>query len=146
MQVMEVEELFAWCEGRNGRMLINTMLTGDVRPGDWLLTFMDSAREVIDAGRAAMINSALEALDRVAAGETDFDDCFADLIGREPQLPDFLRANGHGNYATPDDETIFAGICPVDNNSQTLPARFPHLNPLPEGEEANERLREFHIK
>ena len=92
MQVMEVEELFAWCEGRNGRMLINTMLTGDVRPGDWLLTFMDSAREIIDAGRAALINSALEALARVAAGETDFDDCFADLIGREPQLPDFLRA------------------------------------------------------
>ena len=21
----------------------------------------------------------------------DFDDCFADLIGKEPQLPDFLR-------------------------------------------------------
>lgn len=91
MQVMEVEDMFAWCEGRNGRVRINTMLTGDVRQGDWLLTFMDSAREVIDAGRAALINSALEALDRVAAGETDFDDCFADLIGREPQLPDFLQ-------------------------------------------------------
>lgn len=91
MQVTEVEDLFAWCEGRNGRMRINTMLVGDVRPGDWLLTFMDSAREAIDAGRAALINSALEALDRVAAGETDFDDCFADLIGREPQLPDFLQ-------------------------------------------------------
>lgn len=92
MQVVEVEDMFAWCVGRNGRVRINTMLTGDVLQGDWLLTFMDSAREVIDARRAALINSALEALDRVAAGETDFDDCFADLIGREPQLPDFLRA------------------------------------------------------
>lgn len=91
MQVIEVEDMFAWCDGRNGRKRINTMLLGCVRPGDWLLTFLDSAREAIDAERAAMINSALEALDRVAAGDTNFDDCFADLIGREPQLPDFLR-------------------------------------------------------
>ena len=92
MQVTEVEELFAWCDGRNGRKRINTMLLGAVQPGDWLLTFLDSAREAIDAERAAMINSALDALERVAAGGlNNFDDCFADLIGREPQLPDFLR-------------------------------------------------------
>ena len=91
MQVTEAEELFAWCVGRNGRKRINTMLVGQLNPGDWVLTFLDSARETIDAGRAAMINSALDALDRVASGQTDLDDCFADLIGREPQLPDFLR-------------------------------------------------------
>lgn len=91
MQVTQVEDMFAWCDGRNGRKRINTMLLGEVHPGDWLLTFLDSAREAIDAERAAMINSALGALDRVAAGETDFDDCFADLVGREPQLPEFLR-------------------------------------------------------
>jgi hydrogenase assembly chaperone HypC/HupF len=91
MQVTEVEDMFAWCEGRNGRKRINTMLISAVQPGDWLLTFLDSAREAIDAERAAMVNSALDALERVAAGQNDFDDCFADLIGREPQLPDFLR-------------------------------------------------------
>lgn len=91
MQVAEVEDMFAWCDGRNGRRRINTMLLGEVKPGDWLLTFLDSAREAIDAERAAMINAALGALDKVAAGETDFDDCFADLIGREPQLPEHLR-------------------------------------------------------
>lgn len=91
MQVAEVEDMFAWCSGRNGRKRINTMLLGVVQPGDWLLTFLDSAREAIDAERAAMINSALDALERVAAGQDDLDDCFADLIGREPQLPDFLR-------------------------------------------------------
>lgn len=93
MQVTEVEELFAWCNGRNGRKRINTMLLDNVNPGDWLLTFLDSAREAIDAERAAMINSALEALERIAAGRDDFDDCFADLIGREPQLPDVFRAD-----------------------------------------------------
>ncbi len=91
MRVIEVEDLFAWCDGRNGRKRINTMLLGKVSPGDWLLTFLDGAREAIDSERAAMINSALDALERVAAGQNDFDDCFADLIGREPQLPDFLR-------------------------------------------------------
>ena len=40
--------------------------------------------------------------------------------------------NGHGEDAAPDDETRHT--------------RFPHLNPLPEGEEANESLREFHVK
>ena len=83
--------MFVWCDGRNGRKRINTMLIDAVQPGDWLLTFLDSAREAIDAERAAMINSALDALERVAAGDNNFDDCFADLIGREPQLPDFLR-------------------------------------------------------
>jgi hydrogenase assembly chaperone HypC/HupF len=91
MQVIEVEDLFAWCNGRNGRRRINTMLIGDIQPGDWLLTFLDSAREAIDDERATQINAALQALERVSAGETNFDDCFADLIGREPQLPDFLR-------------------------------------------------------
>lgn len=92
MQVIEVEDTFAWCNGRNGRKRINTMLLDEVHPGDWLLTFLDSAREAIDAERAAMVNSALEALERIAAGQDNFEDCFADLIGREPQLPDFLRS------------------------------------------------------
>jgi len=92
MQVVSVEnDMFVWCDGRNGCTRINTMLVDKVQPGDWLLTFLDSAREAIDAERAAMINSALDALNRVAAGDHNFDDCFADLIGREPQLPDFLR-------------------------------------------------------
>ena len=54
--------------------------------------------------------------------------------------------NGRGNDAAPDDATGFAGILPLGNNSQTCHARFPHLNPLPEGEEANESLRELHVK
>lgn len=92
MQVTKVEDsMFARCDGRNGSQRINTMLIEEVKVGDWLLTFLDSARELIDAERAEMINAALNALERVAAGQSDLDDCFADLIGREPQLPDFLR-------------------------------------------------------
>ena len=39
--------------------------------------------------------------------------------------------NGHGRNAAPDDEACHA--------------RFPHPNPPPEGEGANESLREFHV-
>jgi hydrogenase assembly chaperone HypC/HupF len=92
MQVIEVEnDLFVWCDGRNGRKRINTMLINAVQPGDWLLIHLDSAREAIDAERATQINSALAGLERVAAGQDNFEECFADLINREPQLPDFLR-------------------------------------------------------
>ncbi len=91
MQVISTDGMFAWCDGRGGNKRINTMLLGEVQPGDWLLTFLDSARELIDAERAALVNSALDALERVATGQNDIDDCFADLTGREPQLPEFLR-------------------------------------------------------
>lgn len=91
MQVVEIEGVFAWCEGRNGRQRINTMLLDDVTPGQWLLTFLDTAREAIDAERAQLIDSALDALNVAANGGSNFDACFADLIGREPQLPDFLK-------------------------------------------------------
>lgn len=91
MQVLEIEGVFAWCDGRHGRRRINTMLLDDVVPGQWLLTFLDAAREAIDAERARTIDAALDALEMVAAGDANFERCFADLIDREPQLPDHLR-------------------------------------------------------
>jgi hydrogenase assembly chaperone HypC/HupF len=91
MKVVAIEGVFAICEGRNGLSRINTMLLGEVVPGQWLLTFLETARETIDFERAQMIDSALDALSVVANGGTNFDDCFPDLIGREPQLPDFLK-------------------------------------------------------
>ena len=92
MQVIEAHENSALCEGRNGRQLINTMLLGKVEAGQWLMTFLDAGREVIDAERAALVNSALDGLQAMAdGGEVDMDVFFADLVNREPQLPEFLR-------------------------------------------------------
>jgi hydrogenase assembly chaperone HypC/HupF len=91
MQVIELDGVFAWCDSRNGRSRINTMLVGDVVPGQWLLTFLDAARETIDEERAMLINAALDGLQLAASGSHDLDACFADLVNREPQLPDFLR-------------------------------------------------------
>ncbi|MDQ7746005.1 HypC/HybG/HupF family hydrogenase formation chaperone [Hydrogenophaga pseudoflava] len=59
MQVIEADGRFALCEGRGERRRINTALVGGVVPGDWLLVFLDDAREAIDADRAAEVNAAL---------------------------------------------------------------------------------------
>ncbi len=93
--MIEVHENSALCAGRNGRQLINTMLIERVEVGQWLLTFLDAGREVIDAERAALVDAALDGLQAVSAGgEVNLDLFFADLVNREPTLPEFLRKDG----------------------------------------------------
>lgn len=89
-QVIESGEHFARCSSRDGERRIDLSLVGMQPPGTWLLTFLDAAREIIPAERAAAINAALDALAAAQSGATDFSAFFADL-DREPQLPDFLR-------------------------------------------------------
>ena len=67
------------------------MLVGEQAVGSWILVFMDTAREVISAQHAEQIANALLAVELTLNGETDIEHCFADLINREPQLPEFLR-------------------------------------------------------
>jgi len=90
VQVLECGEHFARCAGRSGEVRVDLSLVGQQLPGTWLLTFLDAAREVIDARRATLINAALNGLEPAQTGATDFSAFFADL-DREPQLPDFLR-------------------------------------------------------
>ena len=67
-------------------------ITGPVVPGQWLLTFLGGAREVVSADDAKLITDALDGLAAAMAGDQQgVEAAFADLIGREPQLPDFLR-------------------------------------------------------
>lgn len=60
MQVIESDGRFALCEGRGERRRINTALVGEVSSGDWLLVFLDDARERIDTDRATEVNAALD--------------------------------------------------------------------------------------
>lgn len=60
MQVIETDGRLALCEGRGERRRINTALVGDVAVGDWLLVFLDDARERIDVDRATEVNAALD--------------------------------------------------------------------------------------
>jgi len=89
-RIVESGEHFARCVSRNGEIRVDLSLVGMQPAGAWLLTFLDAAREVIDADRAAAIDAALSALEAAQVGATDFSAFFADL-DREPQLPDFLR-------------------------------------------------------
>ena len=91
MQVMAVEPGAAWCEGMGERRRVDTLLIGEPALGSWLLVFLDTAREVISAEQARHTAHALEAVQLTLQGETSVDHLFADLIEREPQLPDFLR-------------------------------------------------------
>lgn len=95
MQVIEAGPFQSRCRGRNGEAWIDTRLVGPQPPGAWVLTFLDAAREVLAPERAAAIDAALDALERLQSGAPlspdDLDACFADLAQREPQLPDFLR-------------------------------------------------------
>lgn len=95
MQVIEAEESYAVCRGRDGNLArIDTMLVGSVQSGQWLMTFLGGAREILNEQQAEQVNSALNALAAVSQGVSDVDVHFADLVGREPQLPDFLRKGG----------------------------------------------------
>jgi hydrogenase expression/formation protein HypC len=91
MQVFGFNGEYAMCERDGEQHLIDTQLVGKPQIGDWLLTFLDTAREIISPEHAAQIQDALQALSLTLAGETNIDHLFADLINREPQLPDHLR-------------------------------------------------------
>ncbi|MCB1518967.1 MAG: HypC/HybG/HupF family hydrogenase formation chaperone [Hyphomicrobiaceae bacterium] len=91
MQVISVEGFTAVCAGRDGAQVIDVGLTSGVQPGEWVMAFLGSAREVISAEAARVTLDALEALELAMRGEANVDHLFADLIGREPTLPDHLK-------------------------------------------------------
>lgn len=91
MQITAIEAGHAWCEGMGERKRIDTLLTGEQPIGTWVLTFMNSAREVLTEAEAQRITQAVQAVNLAMQGETDVEHLFADLVDREPQLPEFLQ-------------------------------------------------------
>ncbi len=93
MQVVEPRGRYALCRFDGELREIDTVLVGDQPAGTWLLVFLDAAREVITAEQAAKTGDALRALALVMKGETSIDHLFADLVGREPELPAHLKSS-----------------------------------------------------
>lgn len=91
MQISRYEGVFAVCQGRGETRRLNMSLLGELPIGSWILAHLDWAREALDEAAAARIDDALDALESIMRGETDITDKFADLAGREPVLPEFLR-------------------------------------------------------
>jgi hydrogenase expression/formation protein HypC len=78
-------------EGRGQRETLDLRLVGDQPIGTWVLAFHGTAVRVLSAGEAHATNDALDALEAVLAGGGDVDAHFADLLDREPVLPDHLK-------------------------------------------------------
>jgi len=91
LQIVSVDGIAAEATDGDTRALIDLSLTPGARPGDWVLTFLGAAREVLDAGEAQKIRAALAGLQAVMAGG-EAGDAFADLDAREPSLPPHLQA------------------------------------------------------
>lgn len=71
MQVLASQPGRARVSGRGEMRTVNTRLVGDTVPGQWLLIFLDDAREHITPQRAAEVNATLDLL-LAAMGGTDF--------------------------------------------------------------------------
>lgn len=88
MQVLTLEPGFAQVQGRGETRRIKTTLIGDCAVGDWLLTFIDDAREIISAERAREVNATLDLLQAVMGGELLGEDADAAF-----SLPSAMSAN-----------------------------------------------------
>jgi len=67
------------------------MLVGPQSAGTWVLAFRGAAMRVMTTDEARQTDAALDALERVLAGDSNVDAQFADLVDREPVLPDHLK-------------------------------------------------------
>ena len=91
MQLLSVGTVRALCEGRGQRESLDLMLVGAQSAGTWVLAFRGAAMRVLSTDEARDINGALDALDAVLKGGGNADAHFADLVDREPTLPEHLR-------------------------------------------------------
>ena len=91
LRIVSAEPGMAVCEGRGRRERIDMLLQGDHPVGTWILAYQGSAVRTMTADEAAHTGAALDALEAALAGETEVSAFFADLVDREPQLPEHLR-------------------------------------------------------
>lgn len=74
MRVLAARPGHATVQGRGRVCEVQTALVGEVACGDWLLVFLDSARECITAARAAEVNATLDLLEAALAAPGDVQD------------------------------------------------------------------------
>ena len=92
MQVVEMRGSHALCEVNDRQEVVDMMLLGDQPKGTWILNFLGAAREVMTAEDAEQTILAHNAVSNIMQGEEQIDHLFADLINREPELPEHLKS------------------------------------------------------
>ncbi|MDR3465137.1 MAG: HypC/HybG/HupF family hydrogenase formation chaperone [Xanthobacteraceae bacterium] len=90
MTIIETDGVTALCERRGEQRRVSVLLLDQPPVGARVLVFIDNAVRLLDADEARLIDDALDGLAAACNGE-DFDHLFADLINREPELPEHLR-------------------------------------------------------
>ncbi len=90
MTIIETNNATALCERRGESRLVSVLLLDEPPIGTQVLVFIDNAVRRLDAEEAQQIDNAIDGLAAACNGE-DFDHLFADLINREPELPEHLR-------------------------------------------------------
>lgn len=102
LRVIEGDGIAAVCEGRGpatgsgcgARERIDMLIVGAQPPGTWVLAFNGVARHVLTETEALQTLDALHALgialQAPEGGREAIDALFADLVDREPQLPEHL--------------------------------------------------------
>ncbi|HEY9079394.1 HypC/HybG/HupF family hydrogenase formation chaperone [Magnetovibrio sp.] len=92
MRIVTVGDGRADCQDRDGGFRdVVTLLLDKPQVGDWVLVHLDNAMRILDEDEADQISDALQALNAVLHGDS-FEHLFADLIDREPELPEAHRA------------------------------------------------------
>ncbi|KAA5601803.1 HypC/HybG/HupF family hydrogenase formation chaperone [Blastochloris sulfoviridis] len=98
MRIVLGGEFTAACERRGETQAVSLALVGPQQVGTHVLVHLGAAVRVLGAEEAQRIDDALDGVAAALQGRA-FDHLFADLIDREPQLPDFLAA-GRGGHSS----------------------------------------------
>ena len=90
VQVLSTTPGRALTLGRDGERVVDTALVGEVQVGDWLLVFLDSARSLIDADRAAEVNAMLDLVEHAMSGMAPRGANPNDADDPGPRAPSFI--------------------------------------------------------
>jgi hydrogenase expression/formation protein HypC len=93
MEVLSGDDAQAMCARKGETTAVSMMLVGAQPPGTRVLVHLGSAVRVLEEAEALAIDAALEGLSAAMSGAS-FEHYFADIIGREPELPEHLRGSG----------------------------------------------------
>ncbi|MBK5961221.1 hydrogenase [Rhodoplanes elegans] len=103
MRIVTADAFSAMCERRGAVEPVSLLLVGPQPAGTPVLVHLGTAVRVLDEAEARQIDDALDALAAALDGRP-FDHLFADLIGREPELPAHLAAAAAPEPSRPPDK------------------------------------------
>jgi len=90
MTIVETDGTTALCQYGDELRRVSVLLLSDPPVGAKVLVYIDSAVRLLDDEEARLIGDAIQGLQAALNGD-DCDRFFADLVDREPELPEHLR-------------------------------------------------------